>query len=105
MKLTLILLLVVVTLSACATKRYGRAVEITPTEQEALNCREINIEIAKVDGMIKQITEKSKFDGMDVAAFLGDFGIGNKMELDAALASANTRKTQLTSMKTAKRCP
>ncbi|MEJ1959687.1 MAG: hypothetical protein WDM70_09950 [Nitrosomonadales bacterium] len=56
-----------------------------------MNCREIDLETAKVNGFIDQVNKESEFSGRDVLAILGDFGIGNNLEKSTALESANKR--------------
>jgi hypothetical protein len=89
-------------LQGCATKTYGRQGGLTDFERNSLSCREIDVDIARTDGFIQRVNSESKFDGKDVLAFLGDFGIGNNMEKSAALESANTRMSQLNSLRAAK---
>ncbi|MEN7529309.1 hypothetical protein [Cupriavidus sp. DL-D2] len=83
------------TLQGCATKNYGRQGNLTNMEKETMTCREIQLEQAKVMGFTQYIDKESAFDGRDVLAFLGDFGIGNAIEKDAAVDSARQRHYQL----------
>lgn len=91
-------------LQGCATKSFGRQGALTATERAAMNCREIELEQARVDGFLEMVVRESQFDGRDVLAFLGDFGIGNSMERNAATASAMARKNELHGLLTAKGC-
>jgi hypothetical protein len=93
-----------VVLSGCATKRFDRLQPVSSTESAYLNCREINIELAKVAEARKQIADGSKMDMAAVAGFLGDFGIGNAMEKNAAERTVSQRETQLLALKTKKSC-
>lgn len=81
--------------SGCATKSYGRQGSLTGYEKDAMTCREIDMEIAKVNGFLDHVNRESEFSGRDVLAILGDFGIGNSMERSAAVESANARTEQL----------
>lgn len=91
-------------LAGCATKNYGRQGEVTDFERQNLTCREIVLEQAKVQGYLASVEKESEFDGRSVLSFLGDFGIGNLMEKNAALKAANTRSAQLQDLSTAKNC-
>jgi hypothetical protein len=102
--LTVVLAVILACLQGCATKTYGRQGALTEFEASTLTCREIDLEIARTDGFVQRVNAESKFDGKDVLAFLGDFGIGNSMEKSAALESATTRLSNLNTLR-AKRCP
>ncbi len=93
-----------VLLSACATKNYGRQGELTGYERNALTCREIDMETAKVHGYLSHVEKESEFDGRSVLSFLGDFGIGNVMEKSSAMDAANTRLAQLQDLRVQKGC-
>ncbi len=89
--------------AGCATKRYGRMQAVTDVEQQYFDCRDIEIELAKIAAFRQEIAD-AKMDGRSVAAFLGDFGIGNAMEKDDALDSAAAREKSLLSLKAEKGC-
>lgn len=91
-------------LCSCATKNYGRQGTLTDFERQTMNCREIEIEQAKMQGFISRVDKESQFDSRSVLSFLGDFGIGNLMEKDSALKSANERTAQLRIAATQKGC-
>lgn len=91
-------------LQGCATKTYGRQGAVTSYERDTLTCREIEIELAKVQGFVEHVNTESQFSGRDVLAILGDFGIGNSLERTAALESANTRSQQLRALRTQRGC-
>lgn len=88
----------------CSTKNYGRQPELTSFEKQTLTCREIDLEQAKVQGFLAHVREESEFDGRSVLSFLGDFGIGNLMEKDSAVDSANQRMAQLNETKLQRGC-
>ncbi|MDF5964965.1 hypothetical protein P4055_14755 [Pseudomonas aeruginosa] len=90
--------------AGCSTKNYGRQPELTDFERQTMSCREIDLEQAKVQGFLSHVREESEFDGRSVLSFLGDFGIGNLMEKDAAVDSANQRLTQLAGAKMQRGC-
>lgn len=94
----------VVMLAGCATKHYGRMGELTSTERMRMNCRELSLELARVDGFIQRVEKESEFNLRSVASFLGDFGIGNVVEKKSALKSARERRRALEDLSRAKRC-
>lgn len=79
----------------CATKHYGRVGTVTDFERQAMTCREIALEQARVSGFLRRVDKESQFDGRSVLAFLGDFGIGNVLEQNAATESATARMSAL----------
>jgi hypothetical protein len=99
-----IALIVISSTSGCATKHYGRQGALSSVEKDAMTCREIDLEIAKVRGFVDQVNKESAFSGLDVLAILGDFGIGNNLEKSAALESANKRIEQLNDQRNARKC-
>ena len=44
-------------ISGCATKRYGRLQPLTGAERVAYNCRDIDLEIAKVGATVEKIED------------------------------------------------
>lgn len=96
--------LAVTATTACSTKNYGRQPELTSFERQTMTCREIDLEEAKVHGFLAHVRDESQFDGRSVLSFLGDFGIGNLMERDAAVDSANKRLAHLSEAKSRQRC-
>lgn len=104
MKRSAIATLLAFVLAGCATKHYGRQGEVTDFEKQTLSCREIDLEEAKVHGFLGHVEKESNFDGRSVLSFLGDFGIGNLMEKDNAVESANTRLRQLQQLRLARGC-
>lgn len=98
------LLLAGLSVAGCSTKNYGRQPELTSFEKQTMTCREIDLEQAKVQGFLAHVREESEFDGRSVLSFLGDFGIGNLMEKDAAVDSANQRMAQLSAAKMQQGC-
>lgn len=94
----------VISVSGCATKRYGRLQPLTGYETLNYSCEQIRIELSKVDAFDRQVEQQAKFSGMSVASFLGDFGIGNVMERNEAKRTSIERRSQLQSAFAAKRC-
>jgi len=93
-------------LTACATQRYGRAIPLSPSERRSLTCEQIVLEIEKTEFFVADIQrQRSETSGAHVLGFLGDFGIGNVMEGDAAEASGEDRLRQLRALHSEKRCP
>jgi len=89
----------------CATQRYGREQPVTDTEKRLLGCDQIELEIAKTEGFVRNtVVQDSKFTGRDVLGFLGDFGTGNTMEYSEAMQSGIARLTQLRDLQSARHC-
>ena len=104
MKKLLAITLILAT-SACATQRYGRAVNVTETEKKQLSCKEVNIELAKAEEFLSDIRkQRLETNGAHVIGFLGDFGIGNAMEGNAAELSGENRLKQLRDLQSSKNC-
>lgn len=93
-----------VAISGCATKNYGRLQPLTGAERVAYNCRDVDIEIAKVGAFQTQVAEGAQFNMASVLGILGDYGIGNSMERSAAEASAARRLKELNDLKAEKGC-
>lgn len=91
-------------MTGCATKRYGRAQPLSSFEESEYSCRELQLEIHKVEAFEDHIRQEAKIDGRSVLGFLGDFGIGNAMERADAEESARVRKEQLRALQHAKQC-
>lgn len=85
----------VAALSGCATKNFGVQPALTDFERQNLSCREIDLEKAKVIGFMQQANKENQFDGRDILAAFGDFGIGNSMAHSAAIDSAYRRTYDL----------
>ena len=90
--------------SGCATKRYGRLQPVTAVETAHYTCEDIKVELARIDAFELQVAEGAEFDMLSVASFLGDFGIGNVMERDAAIKTAKERRVQLNDVSANKGC-
>ena len=72
---------IMLSLTACATQRYGRETPVSPGERTALTCEQIEIEIEKTEFFIADIQRQRRdTSGAHVLGFLGDFGIGNVLE-------------------------
>jgi hypothetical protein len=88
--------LLVLSLAACATQRYGRMTPVSPGERTNLNCEQVALEIEKAEFFLSDIrTQRSQTTGAHVLGALGDFGVGNVMEGDAAEKSGMDRLNQL----------
>lgn len=90
--------------TGCATKNYGRLQPLTGAERVAYTCREIDLEIAKVQAFQQQVVEGAQFNVASVLGILGDYGIGNSMERGSAEASAARRMGQLNDLKAERGC-
>lgn len=89
----------------CATKHYGRQINLTSYEKDNFTCKELKLEVAKVEGFVNYVsTQSTTIDGKEVLAFLGDFGIGNMIEAQAAQESALIRINDLRRMQVRKEC-
>lgn len=91
-------------LTGCATKNFGTQAPLTDFERQNLSCREIQLEQAKVMGFAQQVDKESQFDGRDILAALGDFGIGNSAARSTAIDSAKLRYYQLETVAYEKGC-
>jgi hypothetical protein len=100
-----VLLAVMLVLAGCATQRFGRLSPLSETEKQTLTCREIGIEIAKAEEFLFQ-TRRTRKDtnAAHVLGFLGDFGIGNSMEGNAAEQSGDVRLKELKDLSVRKTC-
>jgi hypothetical protein len=103
-KITLLAIFTISFLNSCATKRFDRLQPVSATEAKYYSCKDINIELAKVAEARKQVADGSKLDMAAVAGFLGDFGIGNSMEKNAAQKTISNREVQLLDLKAKKGC-
>ncbi len=96
----------ILSLTACATQRYGRETPVSPGERTALTCEQIELEIEKTEFFIADIQRQRRdTSGAHVLGFLGDFGIGNVMEGDAAELSGMERLSELQALQSTKDCP
>lgn len=104
MRMVILVVASIFAISGCATKNYGRQGTLTEYESSRMSCLDIELEEAKVNGWIDRVNQESEFDGKDVLAVMGDFGIGNSMEKKAAIKSANARLCQLQTVAVSKQC-
>lgn len=96
--------LVITATQGCATKTYERDDAVSAKDLALLACYELDLELAKERDFIAYVNKDSKFDAMDVLAIVGDLGIGNVMEKNAALDGANKRIEQLQKIRAGKGC-
>lgn len=105
MKLSVIILSVAaLSLAGCATKRYPIATELSAVEQSELDCRELGIELAKVEEMQAKIADTAEVDWRSGAAFLADFGIGNAMAKSEAEKALSMRRSSIRAAQVNKDC-
>ncbi len=91
--------------TACATKRYGRLQNVSEKEEQYISCRELDIEIDKAESFKRNVSYiNSDFSREDVFGFLGDLGIGNRMEYSQAQISAEDRLDDLKRIYRKKNC-
>ena len=91
-------------ITGCATKQYGRLQPVSAFEMSSYSCRDIAIELSKVEAFDEQIREQSGFDGRSALGVLGDFGLGNSMAKGSAEKSAIERRRQLAMLGAQKGC-
>ncbi len=96
------LILVALTLSACATKQYPQAPAVTDEEAVSLNCTALQQEIAKTHGIQQEIKQTSSFDYRTVMGFMGDLGIGNGLARRTASEKAKSRLAELEALRDVK---
>lgn len=94
----------VAVVAGCATKRYPIATELSSTEIELMNCRELTIELARTDEVQKTIVETAELDWRSAAGFLGDWGIGNAMAKSEAESALVKRRSSITTAQARKGC-
>lgn len=99
-----VLLVAGLALSACATKRYGRMQPLSSAEKENYTCREVSIEISKVETFQQQVTDGTKTNVKSIAGVIGDLGIGNTQEKHAARKTADERLKELQALSADKNC-
>jgi hypothetical protein len=91
-------------ISACATKRYPIATPLGVTEQSAMTCRELDLELIRTEEVRTQISQTATTDWRSVAGFLGDYGIGNAMAKNDADKAINARVQSVRAARVAKGC-
>lgn len=91
-------------LSGCATKQYGRLQPLSSYEMSEYDCKQIAIELSKVDAFDEQIRAQAGFNGASALGVLGDFGIGNSMAKGGAEKSSIERRRQLQMLGAQKGC-
>jgi len=52
-RISILVVIVSLSLTSCATQRYGRLQEVTSTESKILTCEQIDLEIEKCNYFIK----------------------------------------------------
>lgn len=67
-----------------------------------MDCKSVQLEIAKTHSIQNEIEKTGDFDGRTVLGALGDFGIGNGMAKSEARRKAQARLEQLESLKSVK---
>lgn len=91
--------------TGCATVRYARLLPLTTNERARFTCEELDAEIADAEKFKAGLGWRNENSGAQVLGVLGDFGIGNAMEADAARKSADERIESCRSAKREKNCP
>jgi hypothetical protein len=99
------ILALVILVAGCSTQRFGRLTPLSETEKQTLSCREIAIEIAKAEEFLFQTrSTRNNTNALHVLGALGDFGIGNVMEGNAAEQSGEVRLKDLKDLNARKAC-
>jgi len=101
-KQSVLIVLLTLVLSGCATKQYPQASAVTPEETAMLNCSALDQELVKAHSVQSDIEQTGQFDALTVLGFVGDFGLGNGIAKYNASQKAERRLTQLQSLKAAK---
>lgn len=105
MKQLIVLSIVACLVSSCAVQRYGRLQSLTEVEKSELNCKQINLEIAKTEQFLNEVRQgRGDVKATHVLGFFADFGIGNYMEGGEAEASGEKRLHQLNDLSRSKKC-
>ena len=80
------------------------ATELSPGVAEAMNCRELQLELIEGQEIERQINETGEFDARTVFGFLGDFGIGNAMAKGEARTALSKRISSIRAAQARKGC-
>ena len=96
----LALIAATVSLQACYTRQYGRQLPLSDAAKNVMGCEDIEYEMAR----IRKFKDSVNNDGVNVSAVLTDLGVGNAVEKQAALDSADRRLEQLAQLKKTKNC-
>ncbi|HBV91078.1 hypothetical protein NIM72_17070 [Pantoea sp. B550] len=94
--------LLVLVLTGCATKHYPQAAAVTPQETATLNCNVLDQELSKAYSVQSDIEQTGQFNALTVLGFVGDFGLGNGIAKYNATRKVEKRVTALQSLKAAK---
>jgi hypothetical protein len=101
----IITLIVTAILSGCATQRYGREKPISAAEKSNFTCKDVALQTASTEEFLSDLRmQRADTSGAHVLGALGDFGIGNVMEGDAAELSGEKRLKELRELKASKGC-
>ena len=99
------ILLSALIITSCTTQRYGRQQPISGVEKAAFTCRDIKLQIAQSEEFLNNVRiQRHDTSSAHVMGFLGDFGIGNVMEGDAAELSGEKRLSELKSLSAERGC-
>lgn len=101
-KQKVLMALLALVLTGCATKQYPQAAAVTPEETAMLNCNALDQELVKAHSVQHDIEQTGQFDALTVLGFVGDFGLGNGIAKYNATRKAEKRVTALQSLKAAK---
>lgn len=101
-KQKVLMVLLALVLTGCATKQYPQAAAVTPEETAMLNCNALDQELVKAHSVQHDIEQTGQFDALTVLGFVGDFGLGNGIAKYNATRKAEKRVTALQSLKAAK---
>lgn len=102
MKKLLPVAIAAIILSGCATKQYPQSPQVTGEEITAMDCKAVDVEIAKQHAVQDEIKQTGQFDGLTILGFLGDFGIGNGIAKSNATGKANARLNTLEGLRDSK---
>lgn len=100
---TIAMATVALSLSACATKDFGR-MESSPRSVATMSCSELAEQQAAVDAFRARVHDKARFDRRSLAAVWIDFGYGNQQDKKKALASADAHERDIAVARRAMGC-
>ncbi|WP_336747946.1 hypothetical protein [Pantoea vagans] len=101
-KQRVLVVLMTLVLTGCATKHYPQAAAVTPQETATLNCNDLDQELVKAHSVQSDIEQTGQFNALTVLGFIGDFGLGNGIAKYNATRKAEKQVTALQSLKAAK---
>ena len=100
----LLIAMIIIGVSACATKRYPIAEPMSSAEAKLMTCHDLQLELIRTEEVEDKIDKTGEFNGKTVLGFLGDFGIGNGMAKDEAQKAVSARRSAIREAQVKKGC-